>query len=80
MSGITFNIDAEGRAINKALRSILAKAKAAGVAEPLIFFESEGSVHVIEDRGYDGEASSGARQEFVRASAYLPTKHDVGAW
>lgn len=80
MNDETFNIDAEGRAIDKALRSILAKAKAAGVKDPELFFESEGGLHLIEGDGYDGTEDAAGRQRFIRATAYIRTRHDVGAW
>ena len=42
------DIDKEADAIDRALAAMLAKARKAGVKKPTIYFESEGSVHVID--------------------------------
>ena len=45
---IDIDISAEGRAIAKALKSMIAKAKKAGVKRPGIYFENAGCVHIMD--------------------------------
>lgn len=76
------NIDAEGRAIKKALVSMLAKARKTGVKQPTIYFESEGWVYVMDrgvSEGHSDDASSATRQQAVIASVFVGG-FDVGAW
>lgn len=77
-----FNIDAEGRAIDRALKSVLAKARAAGIARPSLYFESEGDLHVFDEDHPESPVNGprGDHQEAVVASTHIPTPHDVGAW
>lgn len=75
------DIDVEGKRITSALRAILEKAKRAGIKNPALYFESEGSVYVL-DRDhpkYNNHAASD-RQEAVVARAFLHVVYDVGGW
>ena len=76
------DIDAEGRAIKKALASMLAKAKKAGIKRPGIYFESEGCVHVMDcdalDRMGDRVVFGGSKVAIVGKT--FVGGFDVGAW
>jgi tRNA A-37 threonylcarbamoyl transferase component Bud32 len=81
---MAIDIRAEVRAIDKAMARMLAKAQAAGVKKPSLYFEAEGSIYIMDD-DHDGQIhadglSSGDRQKAVVADGKLSTPHDVGAW
>ncbi len=75
------NIDKEADAIERALAAMLAKAKQAGVKKPIIYFESEGSVHVMDGdhRGWESDSAMD-RQRAVVGQRHLKVPFDVGAW
>lgn len=77
------NIDAEGRAIAKALKSMIAKAKAAGIKNPYIFFEAEAMSVYVMDRDHPNDSREGAnmgeRQEAVVAQVTIGS-FGTGAW
>lgn len=75
--GDQINIDREGAAIAKAIKSMLTKAKKAGVAKPMVYFESEGSVHVVDA---DKPLWGADQQAAVVGSFFLGVPYDVGAW
>ena len=82
--GLDIDIRAEVRAIDKAMASMLAKARAAGVVRASIFFESEGSGYVMDD-DHEGQVKSdtiggAGRQKAIVAQGHLNVRHDVGAW
>ena len=81
---LDIDIRPEVRAISKAMAGMLAKARAAGVRKPSIFFEAEGSVYVMDDE-HQGQLHSdtcggAVRHEAVVAQGALTTHFDVGAW
>ncbi len=75
------NIDKEGEALSQALSAMLKKAKAAGVKKPGIYFESEGSVYVVntEHPGWDYDSGT-ERKKAIVAQVYIKVPFDVGAW
>ena len=79
MTERALSIDAEARAIDRALRSMLAKAKAMGVERPTIYFEGEGYVYVVDGDAHD-PLTAEARQHAIVAQAVIKIPHDVGAW
>ena len=74
------NIDAEARAITRAMKKIQAKSRAAGI-EAMIFFESEGGIYVLDRThpGYHAKYSKD-RQSAIVGEASIQCTHDVGAW
>ncbi len=77
------DIDREAAAITRAIKSMLEKARTAGVERPYVFFEAEGSVYVI-DKDHPGDMHSDAaanrRQEAICGRRFLAVPFDVGAW
>ncbi len=85
MSGDAYRADvdikAEGRAIAKAIRSILAKGKAAGYGNVNVYIECEGHVHLMNgDHPGDQDKGCAIRQDASIASALIDAQFDVGAW
>lgn len=79
-----FDTTKEGRAITKALRSLLDKAKAAGIGNASLYFEPEsGAVFVFDrnDPAYSiGGSGVGSAQPAVRARCAVDAPFDAGAW
>lgn len=77
---------AEGRAISKALASLLAKAKAMGCERPSLFFEAESMAVFVFDDDHPAmtdkrvDASSAGRQEAIVIRCPISTAFDTGAW
>ena len=78
---VDIDITKEAKAIGNAIQSMLAKARAAGVRKPGIYFESEGCVHVIDlsNPAWDGQSTRGRHSASV-ASHPLSAPYDVGSW
>lgn len=82
MNDLDLNFKAEARAITKALKSMLEKARAAGIANPSIYIESEGSIHVMDmdHPGYHDDKSLANRQDASVGAAVIETPYDCGGW
>jgi hypothetical protein len=76
------NAAAEGRAISKALASLLRKAQAAGCVNPALFFEAESAAVFVLDRDHPGYKAERAhdRQQAIVVRACIRTPFDTGAW
>lgn len=80
---LDLDFEKEGRAITKAIRSMLAKAKEAGVAKPFVYFESEGRVYVMDSNhpSYAKDAhAAGSHQGASVGSVFIGATFDCGAW
>lgn len=70
---------AEERAINRAFRSMIAKARAAGVSRPAIFAEGGKQIAVIDEQKTKGGMHNGAGVVgLVYVARDVP--FDAGAW
>jgi hypothetical protein len=79
------DITSEVRVMQRALRSVVAKAKAAGVADPIIYFEAEGCMFVIDNdhpawKSDTIRQNAAEAQKAIVASGRIGVKYDVGAW
>ncbi len=73
------DLRAEERAINRALRSMLAKARAAGVAAPTIFAEGGKTISVLDSAlTEDGMNTQAGVVGIVDIARDVP--FDAGAW
>lgn len=61
---------------------MLAKARAAGIANPTIYVESEGSIYVMDSDhpGYHDDKSMANRQDASVGSAVIDISYDCGGW
>ena len=77
---------AEGRAISKALASLVTKAKAMGCKNPSLFFEAESRAVFVFDDDHPAmtdksiDACSAERQEAIVLRCSISTTFDTGAW
>ncbi len=74
-----------GRRLRKAMDDILAEARAEGIRNPALFFESEGYVYVMDADSEDHTGSHNKtceeRQRAIRIHVCTsPPGSDVGAW
>ena len=73
------DLRAEERAINRALRSMLAKARAAGVESPTIFAEGGKTISVLDStKTEDGMNTQAGVVGMVSVARDVP--FDAGAW
>ena len=73
----------EARAIAKTLTEIRERARRAGIACPMVYFEASGSIYVLDldhPAMQSADATISRRQDAVIASAFLDVPYDVGAW
>ncbi len=76
------DISTEAKAIAKAIKSMLAKAKAAGFDNVSVYFESMGTVNLMDKNHPDYESRNGdsLSQKSVIGHARIGVYFDVGAW
>lgn len=78
------DITKEGKQIDRALRAMLQKARDAGIKTPVLFFDADNNINVM-DADHDGEINSAVRDACERQKARvgsvgLKTTFDCGAW
>ncbi len=73
------DVSAEARAIGRAIRSMIAKGKAAGVDRPWVYIEAEGRVYLMRPIGAHVQDSA-SRKAAVIGNAAIDAPYDVGAW
>lgn len=78
------NFKAESKAITKALKSMLEKARAAGIANPSIYIESAGNIHIMDSDHPGYHDSNGQhvrnRQDASVGYAWIGVSYDCGGW